>query len=54
MSKIGKFADDTKMGKTVSSVEGVQKLKDDLVKLGNLANDWQMSFTTDKCAVIHR
>lgn len=53
MSKIGKFADDTKMGKSVSSSEGVQKLQQDLVKLGNWAENWQMSFNTDKCAVIH-
>jgi len=53
ISTIGKFADDTKMCKSVSSVEGVQKLRDDLVKLGNWADDWQMSFNTDKCSVIH-
>ena len=53
MSKIGKFADDTKMGKSVSSAEGVQTLREDLVKLGNWASDWQMSFNTDKCSVIH-
>ena len=53
ISTIGKFADDTKMCKSVSSAEGVQKLRDDLVKLGNWADDWQMSFNTDKCSVIH-
>ena len=53
MSKIGKFADDTKIGKSVSSIEGVQTLREDLVKLGNWASDWQMSFNTDKCSVIH-
>mgnify|MGYP003529753736 FL=1 len=52
-STIGKFADDTKMCKSVSSAEGVQKLREDLVKLGNWAKDWQMSFNTDKCSVIH-
>src|SRR2546426_11985039 len=53
ISTIGKFADDTKMCKSVSSTEGVQKLRDDLTKLGNWANDWQMSFNTEKCSVIH-
>ena len=53
ISTIGKFADDTKMCKSVSSAEGVQKLREDLVKLGNWAKDWQMSFNTDKCSVIH-
>jgi hypothetical protein len=53
LSKVEKFADDTKMGKGVSTVEGVQQLEEDLLKLGNWANDWQMSFNTDKCSVIH-
>ena len=53
ISKIGKFGDDTKMSKSVSSVEGVQTLWEDLIKLGNWASDWQMSFNTDKCSVIH-
>src|SRR3989454_7406560 len=53
ISTIGKFADDTKMCKSVSSTDGVQKLREDLTKLGNWANDWQMSFNTDKCSVIH-
>jgi hypothetical protein len=44
MSKIGKFGDDTELGKSVSSAEGVQTLREDLVKLGNWASDWQMSF----------
>ena len=53
ISTIGKFADDTKICKNVSSTEGVQKLREDLEKLGNWANDWQMSFNTDKCSIIH-
>ena len=53
ISNIGKFADDNEMSKSVSSVEGVQTLQDDLVKLGNLTSDWQMSFNIDKCSVIH-
>ena len=50
--KIGKFADDTKIGKSVISAVGVKTLREDLVKLGNWANDWHMSFNTDKCSVI--
>lgn len=53
ISKIGKFADDTKLGKSVSSAEGVQELREDLVKLEKWAYEWQMSFNTEKCAVIH-
>ena len=53
ISTVRKFADDTKMCKSVSSSQGVQKLRDDLMKLGKWANDWQMSFNTDTCSVIH-
>src|SRR2546425_8310659 len=53
ISTIGTFADDTKLCKSVSSSDGVQKLREDLMKLGKWANDWQMSFNTDKCSVIH-
>src|SRR3989441_8242154 len=41
ISKIGKFADDTKLCKSVSSSDGVQKLREDLMKLGKWANDWR-------------
>ena len=41
------------MGKSVNSVEGVQTLQEDLVKLGNWASDWQMTFNTDKCSLVH-
>lgn len=53
VSIIKKFADDTKMCKSVSSAEGVQNLRDDLAKLGNWATDWQMTFNTEKCSIIH-
>ena len=39
ISTIGKFADDTKLCKSVSSSDGVQKLREDLMKLGKWAND---------------
>ena len=53
ISTIGKFADDTKLCKSVSSAEGINHLSEDLLKLSAWANDWQMSFNTDKCSIIH-
>ena len=53
IAKIGKFADDTNLGKSVSSAGEVQKLKDDLVNLEKWSSDWQMLFNTEKCSVIH-
>ena len=53
IAKIGKFADDTKLGKSVSCAGEVQKLKSDLVNLEKWSSDWQMLFNTEKCSVIH-
>ena len=53
VSKLLKFADDTKMATVVSSEEGIEKLQSDLKKLYQWACDWQMLFNVDKCKVIH-
>ena len=53
ISKIGKFADDTKMCKGIRSAEDVVKLQEDIDKLSKWSLDWQMQFNTDKCSVIH-
>lgn len=53
VSKIGKFADDTKMCKRISSPQDVESLRSDLKKLYKWSEDWQMQFNVDKCAVIH-
>jgi len=53
ISKINKFADDTKLGKAVGRVEDRISLQNDLDKLFNWSTEWQMKFNTDKCAVIH-
>jgi hypothetical protein len=53
ISKLGKFADDTKMCKGIRSAEDVVKLQKDLDKLSKWSLDWQMQFNTDKCSVIH-
>lgn len=53
MSKICKFADDTKCGRAVSNDEEVNMLKMDLKKLCDWADTWQMKFNVDKCVVMH-
>jgi ribonuclease P/MRP protein subunit RPP40 len=53
VSKIAKFADDTKMCKSVSSVRDADCLRQDLHKLEEWADKWQMQFNKDKCIVIH-
>ena len=53
LSKVSKFADDTKLGANVSSPEGVQQLQADLQKLGEWSEKWQMPFNLGKCKVMH-
>ena len=53
LSKLCKFADDTKIARVVGSEEEANKLRDDLKHLCDWANDWQMLFNVDKCVVMH-
>lgn len=53
ISLLNKFADDSKLLKTVSSEEDVNVLREDLVKLESWADKWQMEFNVEKCSVIH-
>ena len=52
-SFIPKFADDTKIGRTILDEEDKIKLQNDLKLLGQWADKWQMKFNADKCKVIH-
>jgi len=53
LSNIAKFADDTKLCKSVNNLEDVQALQKDLDSLHEWSVDWQMSFNVDKCVVMH-
>ena len=53
VSKICKFADDTKLGGAVSNNEEISVLRNDLAKLCEWADTWQMKFNVDKCVVMH-
>ena len=50
---VGKFADDTKVGGVVDSLEGCQKLQRDIDRMQDWAEKWQMDFNSDKCVVVH-
>ena len=53
LSKLCKFADDTKLGRAVGNEEEVNILRRELNKLHTWAQDWQMAFNVDKCMVMH-
>ena len=42
-----KFADDTKLSELVSSVEEIDKIREDLVKLSSWSAEWLMLFNID-------
>ena len=53
ISKLGKFADDTKVARGVSNDREVDILREDLCNIFQWSVDWQMLFNLDKCTVIH-
>ena len=53
VSKISKFADDTKLCAQVNNEEEAKVLREDLARLFKWSEDWQMLFNMDKCAVMH-
>ena len=53
VSKISKFADDTKLYHSSRNPEEVLLLQEDLNRLVDWANTWQMNFNIDKGAVMH-
>jgi len=52
ISKISKFADDTKLCREVEGEEGARILQEDLRKLYQWSLDWQMLFNVEKCKVM--
>ena len=51
-SNICKFADDTKIGRTINGPEDSQALQNDLNKLYEWSEKWQMKFSVEKCKMI--
>ena len=52
-SIISKFADDTKIANSVVSNEQVTEMQNNLNKLSEWGQTWQMNFNADKCKVLH-
>ena len=53
VSKMSKFADDTKMGINADSDAVVKQLQEDLRKVGEWWKKWQMPFNLEKCKIMH-
>jgi hypothetical protein len=53
MSKIQKFADNTKFYGVIANQQDTERLTNDLKNLCKWSADWLMLFNTDKCRVMH-
>ena len=53
LSKASKFADDTKLCAKGLRVDDCRKNQEDLNKLSDWSEKWQMSFNVEKCKVMH-
>ena len=53
LSKISKFADDTKLCREIGNTLDAESLQEDLKRLAQWSLDWQMLFNIDKCSVMH-
>ena len=52
-SNLGKFADDTKIGRQICSQRDNDIVQRELDILQEWANKWQMEFNTNKCSILH-
>ena len=50
---MSKFADDTKLCHRTRNPDNIPEQQEDINKLVEWANKWQMSFNVDKCSVMH-
>ena len=53
INRLLKFADDTKLMGKVSTQQEIDSLQDDLQKLVEWADTWQLPFNTEICKVMH-
>ena len=50
---MSKFADGTKLCHRARNPDDIMELQEDINKLVEWTNKWQMSFNVDKCSVMH-
>ena len=53
LSKISKFADDTKLCRVIGNEKEAEILQEDLKRMFRWSQDWQMLFNLEKCSVMH-
>jgi len=53
LSKVLKFADDTKLISAVATAQDITNVTNDLHNLASWSKDWMMLFNTDKSHVLH-
>ena len=53
VSKVVKFADDTKIGGVANTDAAAKVIQNDLDSIQNWADTWQMTFNREKCKVLH-
>ncbi len=53
VSKLVKFADDTKLGNRADTLGNVSNIQTDLNRIVNWADTWQMTFNSSKYKVLH-
>ena len=53
VSKLVKFADNTKIGGVANTVAAAKVIQNDLDSIQNWADTWQMKFNREKCKVLH-
>ena len=51
VNKMSKFADDTKLCHAARNPDNITELQEDINKLVDWANKWQINFNVDKCSV---
>ena len=53
ISQLSKFADDCKITRKVTTDEDTDEVQQDINKLGNWSDKWQLIFHPDKCKTLH-
>ena len=53
VSSLSKFADDTKIFRTIQTVERAFTVQDDIHKLFSWRTEWQVLFNKEKCHCLH-
>ena len=53
ISRISKFADDTKLGTNAANADAVHNMQQDLARIGEWSERWHMPFNLEKCKVMH-